>query len=65
MSDSSISGPLPPYGPPIRDAVASGDTTRMRFEAENAHRWLAANPDDARVAEVQQALADLERALSA
>ena len=63
--EDTTSGPLPPYGPPIRDAIASGDLTRMRYEAENAYRWLEANPGDELVPEVKVALAELERALSA
>ena len=33
-------GSVPPYGAPIRQAIASGDSTRMRQIAESARQWL-------------------------
>ena len=62
MSDSSM-GPIRPYGPPIRDAIASGDTSRMRQQGENARRWLEQNPSDANADEVRSALRQLDEAL--
>lgn len=62
MSDSSV-GPVPPYGPPIRDAIASGDTTRMRAEGERARQWLKANPGHRDFGQAQAALRELDEAL--
>lgn len=62
MSDSSM-GPIRPYGPPIMDAIASGDTSRMRQQGENARRWLEQNPGDANADEVRSALRQLDEAL--
>lgn len=63
MSDQSVSGPVPPYGPPIREAIASRDTTRMRQAGENARRWLKENPGHAEFGQVQAALRELDDAL--
>lgn len=64
MSDfEPISGPLPPYGPPIREAVASGDTVQMQVQADNARSWLAANPGNANAEDVRAALSELDVAL--
>lgn len=66
MSDDSITtgpGDIKPYGPPIREAVASGDPARMRSQAERARRWLADNPGDPDAEAVRTALAELEGAL--
>ncbi len=62
MSDSSM-GPIRPYGPPIMEAIASGDTTRMRQQGENARRWLKENPGHENQGEVQAALRKLDEAL--
>lgn len=56
-------GPIKPYGPPIRDAVASGDTRQMREVEQNARQWLDRNPDDPNAREVRSALGELESAL--
>lgn len=64
MVDSSAAmGPVPPYGPPIREAIASGDRTRMRQVAENARQWLKANPGHSDFGNAQKALRALEDAL--
>ena len=52
-----------PYGTPIRQAVASGDTVQMRQQADSARAWLSANPGHASTADVTAALAELEIAL--
>ncbi|HYW10984.1 MAG TPA: DUF1843 domain-containing protein [Longimicrobium sp.] len=62
MSDSSM-GPIRPYGPPIMEAIASGDTTRMRQQGENARQWLKVNPGHESHGEVQAALRKLDEAL--
>lgn len=46
------SGAVPPYGPPIRDAMARGDVQEMRRVAAAARKWLS---------DVQSALEKLER----
>jgi len=58
-----VVGPIKPYGPPIRDAVASGDTAQMQRVGDNARRWLAENAQHRDVAEVRSALAELDAAL--
>ena len=62
MSDSNF-GPVKPYGVAIREAVASGDTARMRQVREQARQWLADNPGDDAQGEVHGALRDLDAAL--
>jgi hypothetical protein len=47
-------GPVPPYGDPIRGAIARGKVQEMRTVAANARKWLA---------DVQSALAQLESAI--
>lgn len=63
MADTSRFGPVPPYGPPIREAVASGDATRMREVRENARKWLDQNPGHEKQGEVHAALRQLEERL--
>ena len=48
------SGQVPPYGDPIRGAIARGDVQEMRSVAANARKWLS---------DVQSALAQLDSAL--
>jgi hypothetical protein len=36
----SASGPLPPYGVPIREAIASGDVKKMRKVAASTRKWI-------------------------
>jgi hypothetical protein len=36
----SKGGPLPPYGVPIREAIARGNVREMRRVAASARRWL-------------------------
>jgi hypothetical protein len=62
MSDSNI-GNIKPYGTPIREAIASGDTSRMRQQGESARRWLEQNPGHEHQGEVHAALRELEEAL--
>lgn len=35
-----VGGALPPYGPPIRDAMARGDVAEMKRVAASARKWL-------------------------
>ena len=48
------SGPVPPYGDPIRAAIARGDTREMKNVAASARKWLS---------DVQSALDQLDSAL--
>ena len=36
----AISGAVPPYGPPIREAIARGDAAEMRRVATSARQWI-------------------------
>jgi Domain of unknown function (DUF1843) len=63
MSDASHTGPILPYGAPIREAIASGDTTRMREIGESSRRWLSDNPGHEKQGEVHAALRELDEAL--
>ena len=47
-------GAVPPYGDPIRGAIARGDVQEMKNVAANARKW---------VTDVQSALKDLDSAL--
>ena len=47
-------GAVPPYGDPIRKAIARGDAREMKNVAASARKWMA---------DVQAALADLDSAL--
>ena len=47
-------GPVPPYGDPIRKAIARGDAREMKTVAASTRKWLA---------DVQAALAQLDSAL--
>jgi Domain of unknown function (DUF1843) len=53
-STKAATGALPPYGDPIRGAIARGDVQEMKDVAANARKW---------VADVQSALKDLDSAL--
>jgi len=53
-SAARSSGPVPPYGDPIRAAIATGDVAKMKKTAADARAWLK---------KVQAALADLDRAI--
>lgn len=48
------SGALPPYGDPIRKAIARGDAREMKSVAASARKWMA---------DVQAALDQLDSAL--
>lgn len=63
MADRPAFGSVPPYGVPIREALASGDTTRMREVREDARRWLEQNPGHEKQGEVHAALRELEERL--
>jgi hypothetical protein len=62
------SAPREPYGPPINDAIASGDLQHMKAVAEAARRALYSVEFEAVTAtnesDVQTALADLEAAIT-
>lgn len=60
-----ICGPMIPYGTPIRQAIASGDTVQMQQQAQSARAWLASNPGHASAGDVSAALAELDVALRA
>ena len=47
-------GPVPPYGDPIRKAIARGDAREMKNVAASARKWLS---------DVQAALDQLDSAL--
>ena len=49
-----------PYGPAIREALASGDRARIRQAAEQGRSWLAANPGHENHGDVQKALRQLD-----
>ena len=48
------SGPVPPYGDPIRKAIARGDQREMKNVAASARKWMA---------DVQSALDELDSAM--
>jgi len=50
----STTGAVPPYGDPIRAAIARGDAAEMKKVAASARKWLS---------DVQSALAQLDSAL--
>ena len=49
------SGAVPPYGDPIRQAIARGDAQEMKNVAASARKWIS---------DVQAALDKLDSALS-
>ena len=51
---AAASGPLPPYGDPIRAAIARGDQREMKNVAASARKWMA---------DVQSALDQLDSAM--
>jgi len=53
-SSAPASGAVPPYGDPIRKAIARGDQREMKNVAASARKW---------VADVQSALDELDGAL--
>jgi hypothetical protein len=52
----------PPYGPPIRDAVASGDINQMRRVRHTASEWL--NAVEAELTTIRTELAKLDAAIA-
>jgi hypothetical protein len=65
QSPDPTTGDIKPYGPPIREAIASGDATRMQLQYDSGVRWLEANADDPAAEDVRIALVELESALRA
>jgi len=53
-STKATTGALPPYGDPIRGAIARGDVQEMKNVAASSRKW---------VADVQAALKELDAAL--
>jgi hypothetical protein len=53
-SAKAPTGALPPYGDPIRGAIARGDVQEMKNVAASSRKWLA---------DVQAALKELDSAL--
>jgi hypothetical protein len=53
-SAAALSGPVPPYGDPIRKAIARGDEREMKNVAASARKWIS---------DVQSALDQLDGAL--
>ena len=53
-SARATTGALPPYGDPIRAAIARGDSREMKNVAVSARKWIS---------QVQSALDELEGAL--
>ena len=51
---AAASGALPPYGDPIRAAIARGDQREMKNVAASARKWMA---------DVQAALDQLDSAM--
>ena len=49
------SGTVPPYGDPIRKAIARGDAREMKNVATSARKWMA---------DVQSALDELDSAMT-
>ena len=44
----------------MRDAIASGDSSRLRQVSEQARTWLSKNDGDPDAAEVQRLLGELD-----
>ena len=53
-SAAAASGAVPPYGDPIRQAIARGDQREMKNVAASARKWMA---------DVQAALDQLDSAM--
>jgi hypothetical protein len=53
-SSKAVSGAVPPYGDPIRQAIARGDQQEMKNVAASARKWMS---------DVQSALDQLDGAL--
>jgi hypothetical protein len=54
LSARPETGPVPPYGDPIRGAIARGDVQEMKTVAASARKW---------VSDVQSALKQLDGAI--
>jgi hypothetical protein len=63
MADTSIFGSIPPYGVPIREALASGDSGRIRQVSDAARQWLKDNPGHELQGEVHAALREVDEHL--
>ena len=53
-SAAALSGPVPPYGDPIRKAIARGDQREMKNVAASARKYIS---------DVQAALDELDSAM--
>ena len=53
-SAAALSGPVPPYGDPIRKAIARGDQREMKNVAASARKYIS---------DVQSALDQLDNAM--
>lgn len=62
MSESSASnvGSNMPYGAAIREAMASGQASRISAVAQQSLRWLSENPGHPKQGEVHAALRELD-----
>lgn len=58
---SSSLRPLPPYGDPIRGAIAQGDPAAMRQMAVAARAWIAST--EKQLTDAKKALTKLEAVL--
>jgi hypothetical protein len=47
--------PVPPYGPPIHEAIATGDLARLREMAQHAQQWIAEHGDLSAALEILKA----------
>ena len=54
LASKAESGPVPPYGDPIRKAIARGDQQEMKNVAASARKWMS---------DVQAALDQLDSAM--
>jgi hypothetical protein len=52
------SGPLPPYGPPINEAIARGNVNEMRKVAASSRKWV--NDVQKMIQKLEKAIKDLE-----
>ncbi len=55
---TTTKGQLPPYGVPIREAMARGDVREMRRVAASARKWVS--DTQAALDAMEKALKDLE-----
>lgn len=60
MSDAAYNSEAKPYGAAMRDAIASGDSSRLRQVSEQARTWLSSNGDHPEAGEVKRLLGELD-----